>query len=72
MSIWHGGRGGGQEEAGEEKRLKGREYWQFTNCNAYLSGRWFSDSCACVFPCVGGSVCMNSYCLPGDYVYGIY
>ena len=44
----------------EEERLKGKEflrkYWYFTHCNTCLSGRWESDSCPCVFPCIGVGV----------------
>ena len=41
----------------------GREYWELTNCNMYLSGRWETDLCACMFPCVGVCGCVYVYIL---------
>ena len=66
-----GGGGGGGEKRDRQCEVL-REYWQFTNYNAYLNERMETDSCACAFPYVGGFFfCFffkNSYCLIGDYV----
>ena len=41
--------------------LGGGEYWELTNSNMYLSGRWVTDLCACMFPCVGVCGCVYAY-----------
>ena len=64
------GRDDGGWGGARDSRLKGREslreYLYFTNCHAYLSGRWKAGWCAyvgglaraCVCVCVWGVMCL--------------